>query len=177
MAARRTATALATLATAAFALLAGAAVTSAAPEPRDAPARDAAPWATVNVCDTVGHPDGVGVRGSMPGTGDPGEAMFMRLRLQYYRRADGVWRGLRGADTGFLALGRADVAARQAGRTFTITPPGRGQPAFLLRGVVSFQWRRDGVVVARARRVTAGGHPGTAGADPAGFSTGTCAVR
>src|SRR5262245_47393421 len=27
-------------------------------------------WATVNVCDTVGHPDSLGIRGSMPGSGD-----------------------------------------------------------------------------------------------------------
>ena len=177
MAAHRAATALAPLATAVLALLGGAAVTSAARERRDAPSRDAVPWATVNVCDTRGHPDAVGIRGSMPGTGDPHQAMFMRLRLQYRRRVDGAWRPLRGGDTGFLALGAADVAARQAGRTFTLTPPDRGQPPYLLRGVATFVWRSDGGVVRRARRITEAGHAGTAGADPPGFSAATCAVR
>jgi hypothetical protein len=37
-----------------------------------AAARDAGPWATVNVCDTTGHPDGIGIRGSMPGPGGTG---------------------------------------------------------------------------------------------------------
>src|SRR5947207_14010398 len=33
-------------------------------------------WATVNVCDTVGHPDSIGIRGSMPGDGQKGEVML-----------------------------------------------------------------------------------------------------
>ena len=52
--------------------------------------RDTSPWATVNVCDTVGHPDGIGIRGSMPGTGDRDDELFMRLQVQY-RRSDGTW--------------------------------------------------------------------------------------
>ena len=27
-------------------------------------------WATINVCDTAAHPNTIGIRGSMPGTGD-----------------------------------------------------------------------------------------------------------
>ncbi|HEX2103334.1 MAG TPA: hypothetical protein VHF51_06755 [Solirubrobacteraceae bacterium] len=163
------------------ALLAGGALVPATPAPAGATPplapRDALLWATINVCDTVGHPDGVGVRGSMPGTGDRRDALFMRLRLQY-RTADGRWRRIgRSGDSGLLALGRGDARVRQAGRTFTVTPPGEGRPAFVLRGLVTFEWRRGQTVLRRAWRATQAGRPGTPGADPAGFSAATCSVR
>jgi hypothetical protein len=139
--------------------------------------RDALLWATINVCDTVGHPDGVGVRGSMPGTGDRRDSLFMRLQLQYLT-SDGRWRGIgRSGDSGFLALGRGDARVRQAGRTFTVTPPGEGRPAFVLRGLVTFEWRRDDEIVRRARRATQTGRAGTPGPPPADFSAATCSVR
>ena len=140
-------------------------------------ARDGQPWATVNVCDTVGHPDGIGIRGSMPGTGDRRDELFMRIQVQF-RRADGTWGGLgRAADSGFVDVGHGAARVRQAGRTFTIMPPPISRPAYVLRGIVTFDWRRDGTVVRRVRRVTAGGHPDTPGADPADFSAATCSIR
>jgi hypothetical protein len=157
--------------------LAGPALAGPAAADRSGAARDPLLWATVNVCDTPGHPDGMGVRGSMPGTGDRGDELFMRLQLQFFRRSDGRWRTLRSADSGFLDLGHGAARARQAGRTFTLMPPGAGQQAFLLRGLVTFDWRRDGEVVRRVRRLTSAGHPGTGGADPAGFSAATCSIR
>jgi hypothetical protein len=163
------------------ALLAGGALAPATPAAAapaaDAPARDSLLWATINICDTVGHPDGVGVRGSMPGSGDRRDSLHMRLRLQYLG-ADGRWRRIgRSGDSGFLALGRGDARVRQAGRTFTVTPPGEGRPAFVLRGLVTFEWRRKGTVLRRVRRATQGGRPGTPGADPPSFSAATCSVR
>ena len=135
-------------------------------------------WATVNVCDTVGHPDGIGIRGSMPGTGDRGDELFMRLQVQYLRRSDATWNGMgRGADSGFLDLGNGAAKVRQAGRTFTLNPPAAGRPAFLLRGLVTFEWRHDGAVVRRARRATTAGHDDAIGADPDGFSSAACSIR
>jgi hypothetical protein len=164
------------------ALLAGGALVlptpaAAAPAGDLAPARDALLWATINVCDTVGHPDGIGLRGSMPGSGDRRDALFMRLRLQFLGE-DGRWRAIgRSGDSGFLALGRGDARVRSAGRTFTVTPPGEGRPAFVLRGLVTFEWRRDDVVLRRERRATQARRPDTPGADPPGFSAATCSVR
>jgi hypothetical protein len=153
-------------------LAAGAAAAVAA-----APQRTTLPWATVNVCDSDGHPDGFGIRASMPGTGDRRDSLHVRLHVQYLR-SDGRWRRLgRTADTGWLALGHGDVRARQAGRTFTFTPPAAGAPAYVLRGVATFEWRRGGEAVRRTRRVTEAGHRRTSGADPAGYSAATCAIR
>jgi hypothetical protein len=173
------------LAAGAVALLAIAAPGLAAPgrdgsaPARDAAARDAAPWATVNVCDTVGHPDGIGVRGWMPGTGDRRDELFMRIQVQFLRRADNTWHALGGSgDSGFVDAGNGAAArGRQSGRTFTLSPPADGKPAFVLRGLVTFEWRRDGVAERRVRRVTTAGHPGTPGADPEDSSAATCSIR
>lgn len=144
-----------------------------------APARadDADLWATVNVCDTVGHPDSIGIRGSMPGSGDRDEDMFMRFQVQYYTASDGTWHNLgEGADSGFVEVGSAKYRTRQSGRTFTITPPRPGSDPYLMRGVVTFEWREDGEVVRRARKRTTANHAGTKGSDPVGFSAATCTI-
>ena len=65
---------------------------------------------------------------------------------------------------------------REVGRTFTIRPPAGGG-AFVLRGVATFEWRRGDTVLRRERRLTRGGRPGTAGADPPGHSAATCTIR
>jgi len=134
-------------------------------------------WATVNVCDTVGHPDSIGIRGSMPGSGRRGEEMFMRFRVQFLGAADGRWRNVRaGGDSGFVDVGSA-VRTRQAGVTFTVTPPPPGRSAHQLRGIVTFEWRHGDAVVRRVRRRTTAGHVNTPAADPPSFSAATCAIR
>lgn len=165
-----------------YTILAGLAATVAALAPATATGA-AAPkpplWATVNVCDTEGHPDAVGIRGSMPGGRDSRLELFMRFQLQYLARRAGQWRRVgRSGDSGFVAIGSGGAGrAREAGRTFTVTPPGAGRRAFLLRGLVTFEWRRGQEVVRRARRLTSAGHRDTVGSDPAGASAAVCAVR
>ena len=133
-------------------------------------------WATVNLCDTVGHPDSIGIRGSMPGTGDKAEVMFMRFQVQVFDSDDARWHSLAGADSGFVAVGSARYKTRQSGNTFTITPPRAGAAPYLLRGVVTFEWREDGEVARRARKSTTAAHPNTPGSDPAGFTAATCTI-
>jgi hypothetical protein len=134
-------------------------------------------WATVNVCDTAGHPDSIGIRGSMPGSGDRAEDMFMRFQVQFYTAQDALWHNLgEGADSGFIEVGSAKFRTRQSGRTFTITPPRPGSAPHLLRGVVTFEWRKGGEVARRARKRTTSNHPDTKGSDPPGFSAASCSV-
>src|SRR3954451_2416302 len=60
-------------------------------------------WATINLCDTADHPDTVGVRASIPGSGVRGERMFMRFQVQYYAAGEGEWHNLlAGGDSGWL---------------------------------------------------------------------------
>jgi hypothetical protein len=161
----------------ALAAPASAVPASAAKAPRHAALRDSSLlWATVNVCDTADHPDTVGIRGSMPGSGDPKERMTMRFQLQYFKAADKRWHNIGPTgDSGRIAVGSGKYRARQTGRDFTVRPPGIG--GFQLRGAVTFEWRRGHKLVRRVRERTRSGHPGTAGADPDDFSAATCTVR
>jgi hypothetical protein len=151
----------------------GAALVAAAPA--GARASDASRlWATINVCDTAKQAHTVGVRVSMPGAGArTKQRMYARFRLQF-RDDDGGWSPVGdSADSGFVSLGSARVAARRIGRSFVIAPPDTG--SFVLRGEVTYQWRIGDRVVRRAVRRTASGHPTGAG-DPADFSAATCKI-
>ena len=117
----------------AIALLMAAAPACAAARQADPILHDKRLWTTINVCDTVGHPDSIGIRGSMPGDGDRTEVMFMRFQVQLFDAADARWHNLAGADSGFVDVGSARKA-RQSGNTFTITPPRPGAAPYLLRG-------------------------------------------
>jgi hypothetical protein len=132
-------------------------------------------WATVNVCNAPDQPNTIGIRGSMPSDGHPHDAMYMRFRVQYLDSAAHAWIDLpKDADSGYVPVGTS-AAARQAGRSFQFVPtPDR--PAFTLRGVVSFQWRRGVHVVHAISRPTTAGHKSLAGADPTGFSAADCAI-
>ena len=142
--------------------------------PGQAQARQATgPWATVNVCDTLESPNKIGIRGSMPGLKRKSR-MTMRFRVQYLD--DGRWRFVtKGADSGRRPVANAKGGQHDLGWSFEFLPPKSGG-AHQLRGVVNFTWKRKGRTVKRDRRVTTGGHPGTAGADPADFSAATCAI-
>ena len=132
-------------------------------------------WATVNVCDTRGHPDTLGIRASMPGSGRQREQMFMRFSVQYYG-ADRRWhRAGRRSTSDFIELGSAASRARQGGWTVRFARKTR-RPQFL-RGFVTFEWRVRGRVVRRARAATESGHPSSVGADPKGFSAATCRLN
>jgi hypothetical protein len=132
-------------------------------------------WATVNVCDTAEHPDTIGIRGSMPGSGVRAQDMYMRFQLQYFAADDKKWHNIGATgDSGFIAVGSAKYRQRQSGRNFTVQPPRTG--AFKLRGAVTFEWRSGTEVVRRERKRTTAGRGSTAGADPKGFSTATCDV-
>jgi hypothetical protein len=154
----------------AAALLGAAAAAAAPPEVKS-------PWATVNVCDTPSYPNTVGIRASMPGSGARGERMFMRFQVQFYRASDDSWHDVGpAADSGFLLVGSGRSKARQAGRNFTLESPPRGA-SHIVRGVVTFEWRRAGRVIRRVVKPTRAGRRKTPGADPPGFSAATCEIR
>jgi hypothetical protein len=131
-----------------------------------ASAADAAVWATVNVCDTAQHPNEIGIRAALPLRGS--RTASLRFRVQYRDLTDGRWRWVRDADSGWRKVGRA----RESGWSFEVA----GEGTQILRGVVTYRWKRRKKVVRRARRVTEGGHHSTVGADPAGFSAATCRI-
>jgi hypothetical protein len=130
-------------------------------------------WATIDVCSPHNQLHTVGVRGSMPGNGVGHDKMFMSFRLQYLSTTSKHWVDLvSGATPTFVPVGGGG-AARQDGQSFQLVP---GKAPATLRGVVDFQWRRGGTVLASAARPTTAGRKSLAGADPKGFSAATCVI-
>ena len=159
---------------AAVAALAGAALLgpAGAAQARD-PTQSRALWATINVCDTARHPNVLGVRGSMPGTGRRGDRMVLRIRVQY--RAGDRWRDLaRGGDSGRIAVGSGRRRVVQGGADFRYRPPAGGR-AFVMRARVGFEWRHGRRVVFRATRLTTAGRRADRG-DPRGYSAAVCTI-
>jgi hypothetical protein len=133
-------------------------------------------WATVNVCDTPGAPDTIGVRGSMPGTRVRGERMYLRIRLEYLARADQGWHAVGHAgDSGRIYVGSAFHPLREAGMSFSFAPPAEG--SLLLRGRVTFEWRLHRQVLYRAEQLTTAEHDDVAQSDPPGFSAAVCEIK
>lgn len=134
-------------------------------------------WATINICDTTKHPDTIGIRASMPGSGKTGEKMYMRFQVQYFRASTQKWAPADATvDSGFQSVGSAKFRRRESGWNFSITPPPEGQ-TYRLRGLVSFEWRVGKKVVRKARERTHSGHKGTFGADPKNFSAAECIIK
>jgi hypothetical protein len=146
--------------------------------PASAEARRPAPevWSTVNVCDTLTRPNQMGIRGSM--TGLPRKSrMYMRFRVQFQDTSED-WRTLKSgrlSDSGWVRIATGRRGEHDAGWSFEFKPPASGG-AHVLRGVVSFEWRRGKRVLQRTRAFTEAGHPGTAGAEPPDFSAATCEI-
>jgi hypothetical protein len=130
-------------------------------------------WATINICNPTDQPDILGVRGSMPSDGHRRDTMYMSFRLQYLSSTTKHWADLAGTTPSFISVGSG--AARQGGQSFQLMPV-TGKPAFTLRGLVEFQWRRGRMVLESARRPTTAPHISLAGADPRGFSAATCQI-
>jgi hypothetical protein len=146
----------------------------AAPAAADA-ARPQIPavWATVNVCDTQAHPNQMGIRGSMAGMGRS-TRMYMRFRVQF-QDVEGHWKMVKSTDSSWVRVATGRRGEHDSGWSFSFKPPASGG-AHVLRGVVSFEWRRSKRVLQRTRTFTTEGHPGTAGAEPPEFSAATCEI-
>jgi hypothetical protein len=132
-------------------------------------------WATIDVCNPHDQPNYVGIRGSMPGDRHAHDRMFMSFRLQYMDSTAKHWVDLASPKAPvFVSVGGAG-SVRQGGRSFLLIPKA-GKPAYTMRGVVQFQWRRGTRVVQSTSRTTTAGHRSLAGADPAGFSSASCLI-
>jgi hypothetical protein len=132
-----------------------------------------APSATVNVCDSAGSPNSMGVRAQMPG-GRAKDQLYATIEPQWWSRRLQQWQP---AGAGVeLHLGDGDVRSRQGGYTFEYESPQNGH-GYAMRAAVGFQWRRDGEVVRSASTITSAGMPGVLESDPAGHSAAICLLR
>jgi hypothetical protein len=100
--------------------------------------------------------------------------MYMEFRVEYEH--DHGWLDVGPqAQTGWEALGAASARSRQAGQDFTLAAS--AMHSYLLRGVVTFQWRLHGHVVFATIRSTSAGHRAGAGAQPSGYSAADCRIE
>jgi hypothetical protein len=131
-------------------------------------------WATVNVCDTAGSPNEMGVRARMPGDGRR-HRMYMRF-LAEFRNSKKQWEPVSGKGaSSWLYAGSSLFRTQELGYTFSFDPPKAGS-SYLMRGLVQFQWRsKKGAVVRRTHLATEAGHP-TKGADPKNFTAASCSI-
>jgi hypothetical protein len=154
-------------------------------------------WATVNICDTAGSPNALGVRTSVPGNGSS-ERIWARFTAQWWSGADQEWKTVGGSGiTDWNYVGTADMSARQAGWTFRFVQPPSGT-TYVMRGVVQVQWRDAASTARNARRpgtlrkrhrkahrssvlrertlLTETGMQDVQGGDPAGTSKAMCLI-
>src|SRR5439155_1705810 len=122
-------------------------------------------WATVNVCDTESHPDALGIRARMPGTGKR-QKMWMQFLAEYLK--NGTWtRATDGGQSPWRYVGSALFKYEESGWTFDFDQllPGEG---YTLRGVVRFAWRKHGKVLRHTHVITSANHSTDTG-DPKGY--------
>jgi hypothetical protein len=147
-------------------------------------------WATVNICDTNGSPNALGVRTSVPGNGSD-ERIWARYTAQWWSSAAQEWKTVGGSGvTDWVYVGAADMSARQAGWTFRFVQPPSGT-TYVMRGVVEYTWRDEVGSARRARKahraqrvavvrqrtlLTETGMPGVQGGDPVGTSKAMCLI-
>jgi hypothetical protein len=108
-------------------------------------------WATVNICDTKNSPNALGIRTSVPGNGTQ-QRIYSRYTAQWWSETDQEWLTVEGSGmTPWIPVGKADMASRQAGWTFTFVQPPEGT-TYVMRGVVELEWRDSAAAAKRARR-------------------------
>lgn len=146
------------------------------PNAKLTPAQAKLLWATVNICDTYLHPDTIGVAGSMPVI-KKANKLYMRFRVQYRDDATKTFKSIpdANADSDWEVVDPGNRKARQAGHDFTLAAPKKGD--YVVRGQVSYQWRKGKKVVLSATRFTTAMHPTTKAADPKNFSAATCTIK
>jgi hypothetical protein len=108
-------------------------------------------WATVNICDTKGSPNALGVRTSVPGNGTS-QRIFARYTAQWWSGEQQEWLTVGGSGvTDWIFVGDADMSSRQAGWTFRFVQPPQGT-TYVMRAVVELQWREAAQTARRARK-------------------------
>lgn len=129
-------------------------------------------WATVNICDTRKHPNVIAIRAQMPALSFP-TRMSELIKVDYWDPKAKRFRPDPNPGARHLVqLGVVSFGYEQGGQAF----PFKGYKG-LLRGTVTFQWRRSGKVLLTQTRHTTAGHPTADHGDPPGHSTAHCRIR
>ena len=151
-------------------------------------------WATVNICDTAGSPNALGVRTSVPGNGSD-ERIWARYTAQWWSGAAQEWKTVGGSgatDWNYVGYGRhvgapggLDLPLRAAARGHHLRDARRGRARVARRCAGRHAARSRSRKAHRAQRVavvrertllTETGMQGVQGGDPAGTSKAMCLI-
>jgi hypothetical protein len=121
-------------------------------------------WATVNICDQPNF----GIRGQMPALGFPAR-MSMQIQVDYWNPAKKRFVPDSHAIKK-LTLPRATRNLHQTGYVWQF------QPATILSGSVTFEWKLGNKVIGRTTRATAHVAKGVDDTNPRGNSTASCKI-
>jgi hypothetical protein len=129
-------------------------------------------WATVNICDTAGHPNVLGIRGELPALGFATK-MSMLVQVDYYVAPDGRFEPDTSIPPVRVPLGSKaeSTGLWQDGIKFAFTPPA------VLSGTVTFRWKLGKKVIGTVTKLTAHGVKGVAHSDPPHYSTAACTIN
>jgi hypothetical protein len=168
--------ALATTVLATAVLVAPSPAPAAASQPKLAAAvrsaeRSRSLWATVNICDTRGYPDSVGIRGQMPTLG-VSASLSMTIQVDYWSKPKGRFMPIQSrTGTTTLALGNLSSGLQQDGAVF----PFKAQHG-LFSATITFTWSRGGKVVGQTQRRTTAGHHDADFGSPPRYSAAQCRI-
>lgn len=127
-------------------------------------------WATVNICNTRRYRDKLGIRGQMPALGFPSQ-LSMTIGVDYWASPQKQFTPIPRFKKLLVVLGTFSSGAQQGGTTFTFMPH-----AGLLRGRVTFEYKRAGKTLGSITRNTTGNHKHVDQAHPPGHSAATCTI-
>jgi hypothetical protein len=163
-------------------VLGASAVVSAAPAGADSPSpgriraavtkaeKSHRLWATINICNSRGYRDDLGVRGQMPALGFAAW-LSMDVKLYYYASGRKRFVPVPTRGTKLVRLGRSSSGLQQSGALFQFSPH---QPR--LKATITFIWRRSGRLLGETTRSTTGGHRNADYARPPHYSAATCTI-
>jgi hypothetical protein len=134
--------------------------------------RSTALWATFNACTPSRAPAVVGIRGQMPALGFAAQ-LSVAIQVEFWDRATQRFVSVPDANArARLSLGSVTAGVQQGGKNFAFNAH-----AGLLRGTVTFRWKRNGRLLLALTRHTSGAHRNADQGMPRHYSAATCRVR
>lgn len=128
-------------------------------------------WATVNICNSSGHRNTIGIRGQMPALGFAA-TLTMAFQLDYWSSSAARFLPIQSPKARRTKqFGVVVSRLEQAGAQFSFGPH-----AGRLSGTVTFTWARGGRVIGQTTRATTAGHPSAAYGSPPHYSAAQCTL-
>lgn len=125
-------------------------------------------WATINICNSKGHRDEIGVRGQMPSLGFPSR-LVMVFQLLYWSANKHTYLPVAKSRHPYV-VGESSTATIQYGVSYSFSPK------VTLIGEITFKWFRGPFLLGEVARKTTAGHKDVSDAAPPHYSVAICSI-